>query len=97
MINTRKLTIEFVLAYYRYLYKWNKSASLESMIKYTDNLLKQDTVDDDIMGDLEATANFECIDTRDNFSNGDEIMSLLDFYNLAVSLSRDKKINDILN
>lgn len=97
MSNARKLTIEFVSAYYKYLYKWNKSASLESMIKYTDNLLKQDTVDDDTMSDLETAANFECIDTRDNFSNGDEIMSLLDFYNLVVSLSRDKKITDILN
>lgn len=67
------------------------------MINYADNLLKMDNVDDSIMSDLESVANFEWLDTKENFSNGEEIMSLLDFYNLAVSLSRDRKINDILN
>ena len=97
MKNARKLTIEFVLAYYRYLSKWNNSASLASMIKHTDELLGLDNVEDSVMFDLESVANFEWLDTKDNFSNGEEVMSLLDFYNLAVSISRDKKINDILN
>lgn len=56
-----------------------------------------DNVEDSVMFDLESVANFEWLDTKNNFSNGEEVMSLLDFYNLAVSISRDKKIDDILN
>lgn len=95
MTGARKLTLDFVLGYFKYLSKWNKSASLMSIINSFDHYYKNPT--DDNMTELEIVADFEWDDTVKNFSNGDDILSLNDMYNILITENRDKKINKILD
>ena len=45
MTEARKLTLDFVLGYFKYLSKWNKSASLMSIIDSFDHCYKNPTSD----------------------------------------------------
>lgn len=95
MTEARKLTLDFILGYFKYLSKWNKSHSLASMIYSFDHYYK--VANDKVMLELEIIAEFEMDDTIKNFANGEKVMSMNDMYNLLIIENRDSKLNELLN
>ena len=89
---------EFVLLYLMYLQKWNKSASLSSVVESVESRI--DNLSQEEVNDLVNIAVFEHSDTQemiDKLRNKDVLMTLEDFYCKAVTLQREEKIKILLN
>lgn len=89
---------EFVLLYLMYLQKWNKSASLSSVVESVERRI--DNLSQEEVNDLVNIAVFEHSDTQemiDKLRNKDVLMTLEDFYCKAVTLQREEKLNTLLN
>ena len=94
--SSKKLTLSFLLEYYKYLNTWNTSASLVSMIvSSSDDLRKKEDPTSEYLGELEKITNFEWLDTG-NFTD-QNVLSINDFYYLIIKEVRDKKIDEVLN
>lgn len=79
---------EFILAYFKYLNTWNKSASLESMIYHlSDGLINYE------FSELVSIAQFEYYDTQ--LMTTDYVMSLEEVMLKLRQADRDKKIDEI--
>lgn len=89
---------EFVLLYLMYLQKWNKSASLSSVVESVERRI--DNLSQEEMNDLVNIAVFEHSDTQemiDKLRNKDVLMTLEDFYCKAVTLQREEKLEYLLS
>jgi hypothetical protein len=85
---------EFVLYYLRYLTKWNKTASLQSVIDSYDTRTNHPKWDKELLNTLINVATFEYSDTQSMTS--DKVMSMEEVLNELQRRDRDKKLNDIL-
>lgn len=85
---------EFVLYYLRYLTKWNKTASLQSVIDSYDTRTNHPKWDKELLNTLINVASFEYEDTQGMTS--DKVMSMEEVLNELQRKNRDKKLNDIL-
>ncbi len=89
---------EFVLLYLMYLQKWNKSASLSSVVESVERRI--DNLSQEEINDLVNIAVFEHSDTQemiDKLRNKDVLMTLEDFYCKAVTLQREEKLEYLLS
>jgi hypothetical protein len=96
MTNQRKLTLELLSWYFKYLRKWNNTSSLSSISESIDSILENGrSVTDSDMEMLGHAADFEYNDTKNMTTQ--KVMSLDDVYQLIMRESRNSKIEDILS
>ena len=86
------LKLEFIHLYLKYLNKWNKSASLTSILNSIDNYGYGSTHDE--LSELYSVAVFEYDDTQRDTK--DKILSMMDIYSQILVANRDSKIDEIL-
>ena len=82
-------TIDLFLIYLKYLSKWNKSASLISIICSIEKGHFSD------IGEIADISEWEYSDTKE--LTNDYVLSMEEVMNLIIERNRDKKIENILN
>jgi 16S rRNA G527 N7-methylase RsmG len=86
-------TSEFVINYLKYLTKWNKSASLLSIIDAYENRKNHERWDKELLNSIINVATFEHTYTQDMTS--DKVLSMEEVISELRRRNRDKKLNDI--
>lgn len=90
-----QLTSEgFILYYLKYLTRWNKTASLKSVIESYESRTNHPKWDKELLETLTNIAIFEHNDTQSMTS--DKVMSMEEVLNELRKKNRDKKIKEIL-
>ena len=85
---------EFVIYYLKYLTKWNKSASLLSVIESYEGRTNHPNHDKELLKTITEIAVFEYTDTQDMTS--DKVLSIEEVMGELRRKNRDKKLNNIL-
>lgn len=101
-INTVMKSGDFVIFYLKYLTKWNKSASLLSVIKEMslkskesyENRTNHPKWDKELLKEITNIAIFEHTDTQDMTS--DKVLSMEEVLSELTRKNRDKKLNKLL-
>jgi transcription initiation factor IIE alpha subunit len=94
MNNTK---VEFVYQYLKYLNRWNKSASLVSVIQSIEKNVDEFT--DEQINELYSIAKFEYEDTVHAFKEfGDsDILTMEEIFSKMTIENREEKINYLIN
>jgi len=85
---------EFVIYYLKYLTKWNKSASLLSVIESYEGRTNHPNHDKELLKTITEIAVFEHTDTQAMTS--DKVLSIEEVMGELRRKNRDKKLNNIL-
>jgi len=85
---------EFVIYYLKYLTKWNKSASLLSVIESYEGRTNHPNHDKELLKTITEIAVFEHTDTQSMTS--DKVLSIEEVMGELRRKNRDKKLNNIL-
>lgn len=93
-INTVMKSGDFVIFYLKYLTKWNKSASLLSVIESYENRTNHPKWDKELLKEITNIAIFEHTDTQDMTS--DKVLSMEEVLSELTRKNRDKKLNKLL-